>query len=617
VTHIEKISGEILDASAMILGSGSSADGDQDVTYWYEGICPYSGEILPLPRTLQVEAIAQNLMQEIKIYGDKPIEGKMYGVLLVENSHGEKIVLKAFSGLLNGESQIAGWVPPIAGREKVAIEESITLSKLATIKQELIELSEIPQRLEYEQKSQEYASQFQILQDQHRISKQQRQIKRSQSSDTNLKELEQESQQEKMLRRDFKRDRDQVLQPLQEAIAIADNKMLMLKKQRRELSRTLQTQMHNAYVLTNFAGETRSLRELITEGVMPTGMGDCCAPKLLHYAAINDLTPLAMAEFWWGLPSADGYKIQGEFYGACVERCQPLMGFLLSGRRSPPAPLVKGGEEIQNRVTFFNGKEESQVPLYKGDLGGSLSLFTRRSPPAPLIKGGEEIRNQVPLYKGDLGGSLQIIYEDQNLIAIAKPPNLLSVPGRYLDTQDSVLSRLRQYLGKEMDEQTEIYPVHRLDRQTSGVLLFARDLDSLRHLQQQFQARQVHKIYEALLSGKLEIEKGIIDLPLWGNPENRPHQQVDFNRGKPSVTQFQILQQEENHTRLEFIPLTGRTHQLRVHSADARGLGMTILGDRLYGCHAETSRLHLHARELTFTYPRSQEIIHLQIPVPF
>lgn len=556
----------------MILGSGRSAESDQVITYCYEGICPYSGEILRLPRTLQVEAIAKNLIQEISLITCvgrsstqvTEIEGKMYGVLLAENSQGEKIVLKAFSGLLNGESQIAGWVPPIAGREKVAIEESITLSKLATIKQELIELSEIPERLEYAQKSQEYALQFQILQDQHRVSKQQRQIKRSQSSELDFQKLERESQQEKMLRRDFKRDRDQVLQPLQEAIAIADSKMLLLKKQRRELSRTLQTQMHNAYVLTNFAGETRSLRELITEGVMPTGMGDCCAPKLLHYAAIHDLTPLAMAEFWWGLPSADGYKIQGEFYGACVERCQPLMGFLLSGRRSPPAPHV-----VEN--------------------------FAKQN--------------------------FQLIYEDEYLLAIAKPPDLLSVPGRYLDTQDSVLSRLRQYLGKEMgkgmDEQMEIYPVHRLDRQTSGVLLFARNLDSLRYLQKQFQDRQVHKIYEALLSGKIAIERGTIDLPLWGNPENRPHQQVDFQKGKPSVTQFRILRQEDNHTRIEFIPLTGRTHQLRVHAGDARGLGMTILGDRLYGCHAETSRLHLHARELTFTHPRSQEIIHLEIPVPF
>ncbi|PZO39250.1 MAG: RNA pseudouridine synthase [Pseudanabaena frigida] len=542
-----------------------------DATYWYEGICPYSGEFLRLPRTSQAEAIARDLMQELskpncgRLYLSQLglREGKMYGVLLAESPTGERIVLKAFSGLLNGESQIAGWVPPIAGREKVAIEESITLSKLAAIKQELIDLSQIPERLEYERRSREYETQLQVLQDRHQISKQQRQLKRS-LNEVNTQDLDRESQLEKMVRQEFKRDRDRVLQPLKQAIADADERMQILKKQRRELSRTLQTQMHDAYVLTNFAGETRSLRQLIAEGSMPTGMGDCCAPKLLHYAATHNLTPLAMAEFWCGNPSPDGYKIQGEFYGACVERCQPLMGFLLSGRRSPPAPLNKRGEE-----------------------------------------------NQVPLFKGDLGGSLRVIYEDEYLIAIAKPAGLLSVPGRYLDTQDSVLSRLRQSQGDKF------YPAHRLDRQTSGILLLARDLETLRHLHNQFQERQIRKIYEALLSGKIESDRGTIDLPLWGNPENRPYQQVDWQRGKPSVTQFQLLRQEENHSRIEFIPLTGRTHQLRVHSADPRGLGMTILGDRLYGCQAATSRLHLHARELSFAHPRTQELIHLQIPVPF
>ncbi|MFZ4729986.1 MAG: RluA family pseudouridine synthase, partial [Pseudanabaena sp.] len=369
MTHIEEISGEILNASAMILGS----DHDQDATYWYEGRCPYSGEVLSLPRTLQTEAIAKSLMQELEQGYPHDIEGKMYGVLLAESLTGKRVILKAFSGLLNGESQIEGWVPPIAGREKVAIEESITLSKLAIIKQELIELSKIPQRLEYEEKLQEYESEFQVLRDRHQVSKQARQSRRT-LNNSDLEDLDRESQLEKIARRDFKRDRDRVLLPLKEAIALADTKMQILKKQRRELSRTLQTQMHSAYVLTNFAGETRSLRELITEGAMPTGMGDCCAPKLLHYAATNNLTPLAIAEFWWGNPSADGYKIQGEFYGACVERCQPLMGFLLSGRRSPP---VFAGFATQN---------------------------------------------------------LQIIYEDDYLIAIAKPPELLSVPGRYLDT---------------------------------------------------------------------------------------------------------------------------------------------------------------------------------------
>jgi len=542
----------------MILGS----EGDQ-VSYWYEGICPYSGELLRLPRTLQAETIAKRLMQELGHISPENAEGKMYGVLLAKSSRGERLVLKAFSGLLNGKSHLEGWVPPIAGREKVAIEESITLSKLAAIKRELIELSEIPERREYEQKSQEYSVQLQALRDRHQVSKQERQVKRAQllasltgkELEIALKDLDRESQQEKITRRDFRRDRDQVLLPLKAMIVEADSKMQILKQQRRELSRTLQTQMHNAYVLTNFAGETRSLRELITEGAMPTGMGDCCAPKLLHYAATHDLIPLAMAEFWWGSPSPDGYKIQGEFYGACVERCQPLMGFLLSGRKSPTTP-----------------------PAAK----------TAKQP-------------------------LSIIYEDEYLIAITKPTELLSIPGRYLDTQDSVLSRLRQSFGTDVP----IYPVHRLDRQTSGVLLFARDLEALRSLSKQFQKREIHKIYEALLSGKIDREQGTIDLPLWGNPENRPYQQVDWQRGKPSVTKFRLLGQVENYSRIEFVPLTGRTHQLRVHSADPQGLGVPILGDRLYGCQVATSRLHLHARELTFRHPRSQEYIHLQIPVPF
>ena len=142
-------------------------------------------------------------------------------------------------------------------------------------------------------------------------------------------------------------------------------------------------------------------------------------------------------------------------------------------------------------------------------------------------------------------------------------------------------------------------------------------MESLRNLSEQFQRREIHKVYEAILSRNLDCQEGVIDLPLWGNPENRPRQQVDFHHGKPSVTEFRLLRQETHYSRIEFSPLTGRTHQLRVHSADPRGLGMPILGDRLYGCQAATSRLHLHARELTFRHPRSQELIHLQIPVPF
>jgi tRNA pseudouridine32 synthase/23S rRNA pseudouridine746 synthase len=104
---------------------------------------------------------------------------------------------------------------------------------------------------------------------------------------------------------------------------------------------------------------------------------------------------------------------------------------------------------------------------------------------------------------------------------------------------------------------------------------------------------------------------------LWGNPDHRPYQEVDLSRGKPSLTHFRVMNREGDYTRVEFVPLTGRTHQLRVHAADRRGLGMAILGDKLYGYHSDTDRLYLHARELRFQHPHVEKIFHLQVKTPF
>jgi tRNA pseudouridine32 synthase / 23S rRNA pseudouridine746 synthase len=213
---------------------------------------------------------------------------------------------------------------------------------------------------------------------------------------------------------------------------------------------------------------------------------------------------------------------------------------------------------------------------------------------------------------------LVILYEDEYLVAIDKPSGLLSVPGRSIDLQDSVLTRLRSVY-------PEIHSVHRLDQYTSGVLVFARDQLTYRQLSHQFEARQVTKIYEAILGGMIEREQGSIDLPLWGDPLDRPRQQVNFDLGKPSVSEFTVLDQIDGYTRIEFRPVTGRTHQLRVHAANPQGLGVAILGDRLYGCLANVvdkaspleNRLHLHARELSFIHPHNLDRIQIQIPCPF
>ncbi len=416
--------------------------------YYYEGYCPQSGKLLRLPRTPLVEAIAQNLMQQLatdRLYSQ---EGKMYGILLVELPTGEQRVLKAFSGLLNGYSVVEGWVPPIPGhgysvvegwvppipgREEVALEEAKTLAELEAIKQELITLNQLPQRQQYETLSFEFTQQLQQMRDRHRDRKHQRQEKRQHLCTTltgaaltiALEELEEESRQQGIAQRQLKRQHNEVLQPLQQVITAADKRIQELKQQRKQLSRQLQAHMHAAYTLMNFCGKSRSLQQLMPEG-LPTGTGDCCAPKLLQYAATHRLKPLAMAEFWWGSATAD--KIPGKFYGACAERCQPLMGFLLSG---------------------FS------------DINSSTLLTVNRE--------NDE--------------TLSIIYEDKWLIAVNKPAGLLSVPGRYFDTQDSVLSRLRNLL----TDGILLNAVHRLDRDTSGILLLARDRQTYRQLSIQFQ----------------------------------------------------------------------------------------------------------------------------------
>ncbi|WP_310484912.1 pseudouridine synthase [Chamaesiphon sp. VAR_48_metabat_403] len=532
---------------------------DSTPTYWYTGYYPASGELLKLPRTKAVEQIARNLMLELARDRRFNSEGKMYGLLLVKTDRDEYRFIKAFSGLLNGEAVVNGWVPPIPGRERVAISEADTLADLARMKQELIDLDRTSERVELERLTAEFADKLEQLSIEQHQRKAWRQQERARCESKltepeltiSLEKLAAQSRHDGRERRQLKQERDAILQPLQEILDQTDERIRSLKQQRKTRSRQLQAQMHDAYRLMNFLGTSSSLRELMPAG-MPTGTGDCCAPKLLHYAASQGLNPIAMAEFWWGnggVGSVGGVgdeqkKLQGEFYEACVERCQPLMGFMLAG----------------------------------------LSLQSDRL-------------------------DLAIVYEDEYLIAIDKPAGLLSVPGRTIDKQDSVLTRLR-------DLHPEIYAVHRLDRDTSGILLLTWDLATYRHLSRQFHDRQTHKVYEAILGGKIEPECGSIELPLWGDPFDRPRQKVDFKLGKPSLTQFQVLAQIDDYTRIEFTPVTGRTHQLRVHAADARGLGVAILGDRLYGCQADVERLHLHARSLSFIHPHTSVRVLLQTQCP-
>tara|TARA_B110000211_G_scaffold233807_1_gene301085 strand:+ start:9939 stop:10562 length:624 start_codon:yes stop_codon:yes gene_type:complete len=203
-----------------------------------------------------------------------------------------------------------------------------------------------------------------------------------------------------------------------------------------------------------------------------------------------------------------------------------------------------------------------------------------------------------------------ILYKDNDIIIVDKDPDLLSVPGRGPDKLDSVFHRLTLKF-------EEVHIVHRLDMATSGIIVFARNKESLRHLQQQFQHRQTEKSYQAIVAGKLTPNEGAINLPMRCDWPNRPKQMVCYEFGKKSLTRWQVMEHCNGNTRVELIPITGRSHQLRIH-CDA--LGHPILGDNLYGTtesQAASQHLCLHAQSLTITHPVSLERLTFESPVPF
>jgi len=337
--------------------------------------------------------------------------------------------------------------------------------------------------------------------------------------------------------------------------AALERRLAALERLRRLVSQEVSWQLYDTYVFENARGRQVSLRSLFAPKVPSSGTGDCAAPRLLVFALRHGLTPLALAEFWWGGAPPGGGRVEGAYYPACRDKCGPLLPFLLDGLEVAPS---------------------------------------RRYRPPDLS-----------------ADELPVVYEDERLVVVLKPEGLLSVPGTDATVTDSVLARLRaKYPGA-----TGPLLVHRLDVETSGLLVAAKDAEAHAALQQQFIERTVEKTYVAVLDGAVAEPRGVISLPLRVDLEQRPRQVVDFEHGKPAVTRYEVLGVAQGRTRVAFFPETGRTHQLRVHAAHPRGLGVPIVGDRLYG--RPERRLMLHAQALQLRHPASGEVLSLVAPAPF
>jgi tRNA pseudouridine32 synthase/23S rRNA pseudouridine746 synthase len=201
-----------------------------------------------------------------------------------------------------------------------------------------------------------------------------------------------------------------------------------------------------------------------------------------------------------------------------------------------------------------------------------------------------------------------IIYMDSSIVVVVKPEGLLSVPGKGADKQDCLANRIRDMFPGCIPQPA----VHRLDMDTSGVMVFALTKEAHRSLSIQFQDRKVKKQYIAVLDGIVKKSGGEINLPLRVDVKNRPFQIYDPVHGRSGITLWEKIDVSNNHTRVLFTPLTGRTHQIRVHASHPMGLNCPIVGDRLYGHIKPGERLLLHACSLTFKHPDSNEVMYFE-----
>ena len=204
---------------------------------------------------------------------------------------------------------------------------------------------------------------------------------------------------------------------------------------------------------------------------------------------------------------------------------------------------------------------------------------------------------------------LDILYEDASILVVNKPAGLLTVPGKLEGRQDCLITRLQA-------ARWDALTVHRLDCDTSGVIIFARTKQAQGFLGQEFEQRRAQKTYVARLNGTLSPDTGTVDLPLGSDWEYRPRQKVDHQKGRPAVTDWQVISRTDTETRVRLTPHTGRSHQLRVHML---ALGHPILGDQIYAPEtlADHSRLMLHAETLSLHHPATKERVSFTAPAPF
>ncbi len=488
------------------------------------------------------------------------VVGKMFGVLVVQDTQGKLGYLSAFSGKLAGSNDHPRFVPPVFD---MLVENGFFLKEIEIINTINARIKKLEEDNNYQhlklddeklsaQSLQEIAAFRKQLKDNKENRKQLREQQKNSLSQPDYEvveaELIKQSLHDKHQLNVLTNKWEQILSAVRTRLAQFECEIDILKNERKEKSAALQAQLFAQYVFLNKDGKSKSLQEIFSGtafGKPPAAAGECATPKLLQFAFANGYKPLAMAEFWWGAAPKSEIRRHKHFYPACTGKCKPILAHMLEG-----------------------------IPVDEN----------------PFLRTPEE------------SSELEIVFEDESFVVVNKPAGLRSVPG--VDIRDSVYTRLKHVLG------TEPLIVHRLDMGTSGLLVVAKTPQAHKHIQRQFLQGAVRKRYSALLSKVIDQSEGEIDLPLGADLFNRPRQLVCFKTGKKSITKWKMIKKYNTMTKVDFWPLTGRTHQLRMHSAHELGLNAPIVGDDLYGTASE--RMCLHAAHLEFTHPKTKEKISFE-----
>jgi len=523
---------------------------------------PFSDRPAPIAelaaKSLQ-KKLDQNTRQFKSLFSNH--EGKMFGVLVVKNTVGEFGYLAGYSGMLNQQWATPGFVPPVFDLDEQVDFLRVGEARLLEISNLIKNRLDNPARLEAIQQLSELKQRCEhdlsAIRCRNKKNKKLRWTRRkSISSDHEgvrlLHELSLSSQQDK---KEFKRLKLSWREILLGAEKLFEqnygSEINRLRSESKQLSQKLHSRVFETYRLQNSLGEVASVKSLFDGKAPPGGTGDCAAPKLLQFALTNNFKPLALAEFWWGDGPSDGIRHHGEFYSPCRGKCHPVLPF-----------LIKGLEIESDTSSVIDSLQQPDI-----------------------------------------------VYEDEYMVAINKPVGLLSIPGK------QITHSVSNWLAERYPKATGPLLVHRLDMATSGLLLATKDSYSHKQLQKQFIERKVEKRYLAVLSKPVVSASRRIRLPLRVDFDDRPRQMVCYEHGKKAETRVEIISKTADSTRVYLYPVTGRTHQLRVHAAHHKGLAAPIVGDELYGTRAE--RLMLHAESINFCHPHTGRRMSLTVDAAF